>query len=169
MRKKWHDKNPTYWSVTECSVHQAGLYIYKNVQNEHYQTVACDASQQKTIRLIITYRPLHWLSMWISLSSSSQVFLFFTHLWLGVCSTVSTTRSELHKVLFLGTVCDFLFFSWLCTISWELLNGFVPNSHRRRIGPSPGRVWRSRSKVEITRDKKQHFCSFGGRHAVCVW
>jgi len=48
--RKWYNKNATYGSVTECSVHHAGLYIYKNVQYKHYDTAACDAIQEKTLK-----------------------------------------------------------------------------------------------------------------------
>jgi len=41
-------------------------------------------TEQFTIRLIITYRPLQWLSVCKTASRSSHVFLFFTYLWLGV-------------------------------------------------------------------------------------
>jgi len=45
-------------------------------------------------------------------------------------------------------------------ISPEPLNGFAPHSHRTSedmFGPSLGWVWRSRSKVKVTRNKKRHF------------
>jgi len=49
-----------------------------------------------------------------------------------------TTCSELRKVLFLApSVCGFLFVN---EISPELLNGFVANSHGRRVNLLLGRI-----------------------------
>jgi len=42
-------------------------------------------------------------------------------------------------------------------ISQEPLNGFATNSHEDVFGPSLGWVWRSMSKVKVTRDKKRGF------------
>ena len=78
-----------------------------------------------------------------------------------------SARSELRKVLFLApSVCGFLY---AYEISRELLNGFVPNSHGRRVWSL---AWTSlkvkvkgqRSKVNVTR-KKRHPSVIS---AVCV-
>jgi len=59
-----------------------------------------------------------------------------------------------------GTVCDFLF---VYEMPLELLNGFVPNSQRRRVWSF---TWASLNvKVKVTRDKKRHFLAI---LAVCV-
>jgi len=62
-------------------------------------------------------------------------------------------RSELRKVLFMALSVTFLF---VYKISWEPLNGFAPNSHRRC-------VWclaRTSLNVKV---------NFGGLRAVYVW
>jgi len=63
------------------------------------------------------------------------------------------------------SVCGFFF---VYEISPELLNGFVPNSHGRRIWSL---AWTS-LKVKVTRDKNNIFLFFGpssGVRAVYVW
>jgi len=42
-------------------------------------------------------------------------------------------------------------------IAREPLNGFAPNSQEDVFGPLVRRVWTSRSKVKVMRDKKWHF------------
>jgi len=64
--------------------------------------------------------------------------------------------SELRKVLFLALSMTFLFlrlFACVCEISGELLSIFAPNSQGRLVWSSLGRVWMSRSNVNVTRDK----------------
>jgi len=61
-----------------------------------------------------------------------------------------TACSELHKVLFLALSVTFLF---VYEISPELLNGFAPNSHGRRVWS----LTQTCLKVKVTRDKKRHF------------
>jgi len=121
-----------------------------NQTHHHIQTTSLIVNVQNSIQLQSGVFILHTLVTWCLLN-------YFYH--------TQWTR----KVLFFWHCLWLFVFSWLCMIFWEPLNGFAPNSHRRRIGPSPRRDWMSRSKVKINRDKKQHFCPFGGRHAVCVW
>ena len=64
-----------------------------------------------------------------------------------------TARSELRKVLFLALSVTFLF---AYEISWETLNGFAPNSHRRRI-------W------SIVRTSLEVKVNVGCLRAVCIW
>jgi len=84
---------------------------------------------------------------------------------------IFTTHSKLCKVLFLVLS--------VCEIFLELLNGFAPNSLGRRVLPSLGRVWMSRSNVKVTRDKFPPHCkcivtrslqitSISGRWDHCV-
>ena len=59
-------------------------------------------------------------------------------LYATVYESVSiTVCSELRKVLFLALSVTILF---AYEISLEPVNGFAPNSHGRRVGPSLGRV-----------------------------
>jgi len=83
---KWYNKNTTYWFVTECSVHHDGLYIYKNVQNKLYHTVACDARQQKSLQ-----------------SDSSSHTDHFTH-WQFVQNCI-----QLHSCVYSSHTCNLVF------------------------------------------------------------
>jgi len=65
-----------------------------------------------------------------------------------------TTRSELHKVLFLVLSVTFLF---VYEISWEPLNGFVPNSHGRRIWSLARTSLKVKVKGQRHQGQKQHF------------
>ena len=56
-------------------------------------------------------------------------------------------------------------FLFVYEISLELLNGFAPNSHGRRVWSLIRTSWRSRSKVKVTRYRKRHFWPF--RQPVC--
>jgi len=67
-----------------------------------------------------------------------------------------TARSELREVLFLALSVTFLF---VHEISRKPLNGFATNSHGRRIGPSLGWVWRSRSISAARVCFQKHLCS----------
>ena len=63
-----------------------------------------------------------------------------------------------------GTVSLFFVCVWNI-YSREPLNRFAPNSHGGRVCPSLVRVWRSRSKVKVTRDKRHRFSA---PSAACV-
>ena len=85
---KQYNKNTTYWFVTECSVHQAGLYIYKmykinfitllhvmqanrkvyNQTHHHTQTTSLIDSLCKTVSSSIHVFILHTLVTWCLLN-----------------------------------------------------------------------------------------------------
>ena len=77
---------------------------------------------------------------------------------------IITTRSELRKILFWRWCWLFLF---VHEVSREPLNGFTPNSQGRHVWSlaSLGRVWMSRAKVKVTRDKNGIFRPF--RRPAC--
>ena len=56
-------------------------------------------------------------------------------------------------------------FLFVYEISREPLNGFVLNSHGRRVWS----LARTSLKVKVTRDKNDIFGPFGGLRAVYVW
>ena len=56
-------------------------------------------------------------------------------------------------------------FVFVYVISQELLNGFEPNSHGRRVWS----LARTNLKVKVTRDKNGIFGPFGSLRAVYVW
>jgi len=62
----------------------------------------------------------------------------------------------------------FWFFFFVSQISREPLNGFAPNLKGDVFGPLLERVWMSRSKVKVTKDKK---CTVHSCHppAVTEW
>jgi len=79
-----------------------------------------------------------------------------------------SARSELRKVLFLApSVCGFLY---AYEISRELLNGFVPNSHGRRVWSLAWTSLKVKVKGQKSRspEKTASFGHFGGLRAVCV-
>jgi len=70
-------------------------------------------------------------------------------------------------VLFLALSVTFLF---VYEISWELLNGFAPNSHGRRDWSLARTSLNVKVKGQGHRGQKTAlFGPFGGLHAVCVW
>jgi len=77
-----------------------------------------------------------------------------------------TTRSELHKVLFLALSVTFLF---VYEISRELWMDLCQIHMEDVFGPSHGQFWMSRSKVKITREKTSCFGPFVSLHVVSVW
>ena len=75
---------------------------------------------------------------------------------------IITPRSELQNVLFLAlSVCVFLF---VYEIYREVLTGFVPYSHGRRVWS----LTRMSLKVKVTGDENSIFGPFGGLSAVFV-
>jgi len=75
-----------------------------------------------------------------------------------------TTHSELQKVLFLApSVCGFLF---LHEISTEPLNGFAPNSHRRRVWSLAWMSLKVKVKGQGHQEQKTAFFTIS---AACVW
>jgi len=72
-----------------------------------------------------------------------------------------TARSELRKVLFLTpSVCVLL-----CEISWEPLNGFAPNSQRRRVWSVAWKSLKVKVKGQDHQGQKRHFQPF--RRPAC--
>jgi len=80
---------------------------------------------------------------------------------------VYIARSELRKVLFFApSVCVFCLCTKYLGNCWTDLRQI----HLEEVfGPSIGRVWRSGSKVKVSRDKNGIFRPFGGLREVCVW
>jgi len=58
-----------------------------------------------------------------------------------------------------------LWFLFVYEIHPELLNGFVPNSQRRRVWS----LARTNLKVKVTGTKMAFFYPFGSLHAVYIW
>ena len=82
---------------------------------------------------------------------------------------IFTACSELRKVLFLALSVTFLF---MYEISWELLNGFAPNSDGRRFRSLARTSMKVKVKGERSRSpgtKTVFFGTFGGLRAVYVW
>ena len=78
-----------------------------------------------------------------------------------LCHCFITARSELRKVQFFGCLHSVVFL-FVYEISRELLNGFVPNSHRRRVWSLARTSLMVNVKGKVTRDKKGIFRPFGG-------
>jgi len=66
-----------------------------------------------------------------------------------------------------GAVCDF--FCLCMKYLWNCWTDLHQIHSEDVFGPSLGRVWRSRSKVKVARDKNGIFGPFGGLHAVYAW
>jgi len=76
-----------------------------------------------------------------------------------------TTHSELHKVLFLALSVTFLF---VCEISPEPPNGFVPNSHRRCVWCLAWTTLKVKGQGH-QEQKTAFFGPFSGLRVVYVW
>jgi len=74
-----------------------------------------------------------------------------------------TTRSELWKVLFLAPAVFAILFVY--EMSWELLNGFVPNSHRRHAWSTTWTSLKVMVKGQGHQGQKRHFSALS---AACV-
>ena len=79
---------------------------------------------------------------------------------------VITARSELRKVLFLTPSVSFLF---VYEMSRKPLNGFVPNSHGRRVWSLAHKKFEGQGQRSRSPETKTAFFGpFCDLHAVCV-
>jgi len=86
----------------------------------------------------------------------------------GYFEPLFTACRELYKVLFLSLSVTFVLF--VNQMSQGSLNGFAPNSHRRRIWSLSGTSLNVKVKGQGHQGQKTaFFVPFGGLHAVYVW